>query len=133
MPNGTRPFWRALVPTGPRARDLPARFTPEEVAWLLATGDRSPRAQALWRCVARPADWLPLAPDIRRCPQRFYDHLPRIVFWYGQGEALADIERRLGRWSPAPGQTSWALEQAFAEACRRIAGRLNAAPRDYGL
>jgi hypothetical protein len=81
MPDGTRLLRRVFAPTGPRVRRVPAHFTPEEVAWLLATADQGPRAQALWRCVARPADWLPPAPDPRRCPQRFYDHLPRIVFW----------------------------------------------------
>jgi hypothetical protein len=87
--------------------------------------------------VARPQDWQPPAPDIVRCPLRYHAQLPRIVFWYAQGEALPAIERRLGtrhaRTNPAHDAPSWGLDRAFATACARIAAGLNRRPRDYGL
>jgi hypothetical protein len=129
MRNDRRPQWRALLPVGPHGW-LWRRpgFTAAEVRHLLAAEPPGERGQAVRRCVARPQDWLPPAPDIVRCPLRYHPHLTRIVFWYARGESLRAISLRLGGT-----ETSWGVEQAFDEACRRLAACLNRWPHAYGL
>ena len=111
-------------------------FTAAEVRRLLTNTGRDPRAVAVRRCLARPQDWMPPAPDLIRCPLRYHERLPRIVYWYARGESLPAIERRFGGWharvAEAEGTPSWGLVRAFGAACEGIAACLNRRPRDYG-
>ncbi len=116
-----------------RRRWFGTGFTAGEVRLLLRYPSDDARGQAVRRCVARPQDWLPPRPHAILCPLRYYEQLPRIVFWYMCGDVLADIAPRVERRLPAGLDVPYGLERALDTACRRIAARLNAAPREYGL
>lgn len=103
-------------------------FTAREVRRLLREGAGSARGRAVSRCAAGAADWLPAGPDIVACPHHYWQHLPRILYWYCRGESADAIGRRVGApWG------AWGVERALATACRRIADCLNADPHRYGL
>ena len=102
-------------------------YTAREVRRLLREGGASPRGRAVSRCVARASDWLPPIPDITRCPVYYRDLLPRIVFWYAQGESVEQISRRVSAFG-----TPWGVKRALDVACRQIAARLNEHPDEYG-
>ncbi len=63
-----------------------------------------------------------------RAVSRYWQHLPRILYWYSRGESADAIGRRVGApWG------AWGVERALDTACRRIADCLNAEPHRYGL
>jgi hypothetical protein len=126
---GRRLDWDRLHPFGPRGWlwRTPG-FTAAEVARLLHADMSDERARAVRRCVGRPGDWHPLAPDVARCPTRYHQRLARIVFWYVRGESSRAIARRLGG-----NESPWQVEQVLDDACGRMAACLNRAPADYGL
>lgn len=103
-------------------------FTAREVRQLLREGGGSERGRAVSRCVASSSDWLPPTPDVVRCPFHYQQRLTRIIFWYGQGESLDEIGRRVTAF-----HTTWGVERALNIACHRIAACLNHRPRQYGL
>ena len=102
-------------------------YTAGEVRRLLREGSRSPRGRAVSRCVARASDWVPPVPDVTRCPLFYRDQLPRIIFWYAQGESVEEIARRLSAFG-----TPWGVKRTLDVACRRIAACLNEHPDEYG-
>lgn len=103
-------------------------FTAPEVRRLLREGAGSPRGRAVSRCVAHASDWLPAEPDVLRCPIHYRQQLPRILYWYGAGDSVEAIARRLSFFG-----TPWGVERALDTACHRIADCLNGAPTTYGL
>ncbi len=102
-------------------------FTAREVRQLLREGGGGERGRAVSRCVAAAADWLPDTPDVVYCPFHYRQHLPRIVFWYGHGDSVETIGRRVSAFG-----TAWGVERSLQTACRRIADCLNARPEHYG-
>ena len=119
---------RRLLPIGPRGWLIRTPgFTSEEVRQLLREGGKGERGRAVSRCVARASDWLPPTPDIQFCPPHYRDRLPRIVYWYGQGDSVEAISRRICGFG-----TPWGVERALDTACQRIAACLNHRPDDYG-
>ncbi len=103
-------------------------FTAGEVKRLLREGPKTERGRAVSRCVARSDDWLPTIPDVVTCPFHYQQRLPRIVFWYAQGESIDEIGQRMTAF-----HTTWGVERALRVACERIAYCLNHAPQQYGL
>jgi hypothetical protein len=122
---------------GPR-RLLPAKrpsrlirtpaFTAREVRQLLCAVPSEPRGQAVARCAARLDSWLPPEPHRIHCPYHAWQHLPRIIFWYGRGESPEEIGRRIASFG-----TAWGVERALDTACARMADALNRDPAAYGL
>jgi len=120
---------RRLLPVGPCGWLIRTPgFTAREVQRLLREGATSQRGRAVSRCVASSSDWLPLVPDVVKCPFHYQQRLTRIVFWYAQGESIEEIGKRLTAF-----HTSWGVERSLAVACHRIAACLNATPQQYGL
>jgi hypothetical protein len=103
-------------------------FTVAEVQQLLREGAGTERGRAVSRCVARSSDWLPPVPDVVLCPFHYQRLLPRIIFWYSQGESIEEIGKRVTAF-----HTSWGVERALLTACYRIAECLNHHPEAYGL
>ncbi|HEX5502478.1 MAG TPA: hypothetical protein VFW96_07630 [Thermomicrobiales bacterium] len=120
------PLDRRRLPVRLPRHRAPA-FTATEVRRLLQAPPTDPRARAVRACAARVADWLPPAPDARVYPVRYHAQLPSLVSRFAQGECPAAISRRLSGLA-----TSWGVEAALADACRRIAERLNRDPAAYG-
>src|SRR5690348_108973 len=118
---------RKFLPLGPEGWLIRTPgYTTREVRELLRDRGRTERGRAVSRCVARPSDWLP-APDVERCPPHYHERLPRIVFWYAQGESVEAISARVCAFG-----TPWGVERSLNTACQHIADRLNQYPRDYG-
>jgi hypothetical protein len=122
---------RAADPAHPR-RWFGTGFTADEVRLLLRFPRDDARGQAVRRCILRPQDWLPPHPHATLCPLRYHEQLPRIIFWYMCGNTLADIAPRIKGRLQTGMDVPYCLERALDTACRRIAVRLNAAPREYG-
>lgn len=121
--------WSKLSPVGRQGWLVRTPgFTAREVRRLLQEGAASERGRAVSRCVARSTDWLPPEADVVRCPHHYQQQLPRIVFWYSQGESVEQIGRRVSAFG-----TSWGVERALETACLRIADCLNGSPESYGF